>query len=271
MQRRGGHLQGARTSTTSRRRLREDTGEIEAAEAKKLPDARRGRRTSAASSTTTRPTATAPRPSKRWRWPRRQLGFEYLGIADHSQSLTIANGLTPERVRKQWAEIDALNEKLKGFHILKGTECDILADGSLDYDDDLLAGFDYVVASVHTLFNMPEAEMTARMCKALAHPAVTMLGHATGRLLLRRDGYKIDLERCCKRAAKHGKMIEINAQPLAARPRLDPRASAPRRWASRSSSTRTPTARANWRCSASASTSPAAAGSRRRTCSTREG
>ena len=116
-------------------------------------------------------------------------------------------------MRKQWAEIDALNEKLKGIRILKGTECDILEDGSLDYDDELLAGFDYVVASVHTLFDMPEAEMTARVCKALAHPAVTMLGHATGRLLLRRDGYKVDLDEVLKAAAKHGKMIEINAQP----------------------------------------------------------
>src|SRR5262249_41712750 len=83
----------------------------------------------------------------------RALGLEYLGIGDHSQSLTVANGLGPERVRKQQAKIDALNKKLKGFRIFKGTECDILADGRLDYDDDLLATFDYVVASVHSYFN----------------------------------------------------------------------------------------------------------------------
>ncbi|MFO0822228.1 MAG: PHP domain-containing protein [Gemmataceae bacterium] len=116
-------------------------------------------------------------------------------------------------VRKQWAEIDRLNKKLQGITIIKGTEVDILEDGSLDYDDELLAGFDYVVASVHSLFNMTEDEMTARVCKALSHPAVTMLGHATGRLLLKRDGYKINLDTVLKAAAKHGKMIEINAQP----------------------------------------------------------
>src|SRR5262249_43727378 len=143
----------------------------------------------------------------------KKLGLEYFGVADHSQSLTIARGLPPNTVKKQWAEIDKVNAKLKGVSILKGTEVDILEDGSLDYDDDLLAGFDYVVASVHTLFNMSETDMTARVCKALAHPAVTMLGHSTGRLLLKRDGYKINLEEVLKCAAKHGKMIEINAQP----------------------------------------------------------
>jgi DNA polymerase (family 10) len=97
--------------------------------------------------------------------------------------------------------------------ILKGTEVDILEDGSLDYDDELLSGFDYVVASVHTLFNLTEEDMTARVCKALAHPAVTILGHSTGRLLLRREGYRINLDEVLKCAAKHGKMIEINAQP----------------------------------------------------------
>jgi DNA polymerase (family 10) len=143
----------------------------------------------------------------------RALGWEYLGIADHSQSLTVANGLTPDRVRAQWQAIDAINAKSKGFRLLKGTECDILADGSLDFDDELLAGFEYVVASVHSLFGLSEEEQTARICKALAHPAVTMLGHATGRLLLRREGYKVNLEAVLQAAAKHGKMVEINAQP----------------------------------------------------------
>jgi DNA polymerase (family X) len=143
----------------------------------------------------------------------RALGFAYLGIGDHSQSLTVANGLTPERVRQQQKEIDALNKKLKGFHVFKGTECDILFDGRLDFDDDLLATFDYVVASVHSHFNLSEEEMTARMVKAVSHPRVTMLGHATGRLLLRRDGYKVDLEAVLKAAAEHGTMIEINAHP----------------------------------------------------------
>jgi DNA polymerase (family X) len=144
----------------------------------------------------------------------KRLGWKYLGIGDHSQSLTVANGLSPQRLRQQQAEIDALNAKLSGFRIFKGTECDILADGQLDYDDKVLAGFDYVVASVHTLFNQTPEEMTKRIVRALSNPHVTMLGHATGRLLLRREGYKVDLEAVLQAAAKHGKMIEINAHPM---------------------------------------------------------
>src|SRR5207245_420337 len=119
---------------------------------------------------------------------------KYFGIADHSQSLTVAHGLTPERVRQQQAAIDALNKRIKGIKLFKGIECDILADGSLDYEDAVLDSFDYVVASVHSHFQQTEAEMTARICRAIRHPRVTMLGHATGRLLLRRDGYRVDLE-----------------------------------------------------------------------------
>lgn len=142
------------------------------------------------------------------------LGLEYFGVGDHSQSLKIARGMSVEDVKNQHREIDAVNAKLKGVRILKGVECDILEDGSLDYPDDVLKWFDYVVVSVHTLFGLPEAEQTARVCKALSHPATTMLGHATGRLLLRREGYKIDLDSVLKAAAKFGKMVEINAQPL---------------------------------------------------------
>jgi DNA polymerase (family 10) len=193
--------------------LREDTGEIEAAEAHRIPalvevadiqGVFHNHTTASDGSSSLEEMALAAK----------QLGFEYFGIGDHSQSLTVARGMSPEVVRKQWAEADALNKKLKGIRILKGVECDILADGSLDYSDELLAGFDYVVGSVHTLFGMPEAEMTARVCKALSHPRLTMLGHSTGRLLLRREGYKINLDEVLKVAAKHKKMIEINAQPL---------------------------------------------------------
>lgn len=192
--------------------LRQDTGEVEAAEAKKLPQLveyadLRGvfhNHTIASDGT-----ATLEAMARKCM----ALGWEYFGVGDHSQSLTVASGLSPARVQKQWEEADALNKKLKGFHIFKGTECDILADGSLDFADDLLAGFDYVVASVHTHFALSEEEQTARVCKALQHPATTMLGHATGRLLLRRDGYKIDLDRVIRTAADFGKMIEINAQP----------------------------------------------------------
>lgn len=192
--------------------MREDTGEIEAGEAKKIPalivesDIR-----GVFHNHTTYSDGTAS--LEEMALAAKALGFEYFGVGDHSQSLTIARGLPPGAVRKQWAEIDRVNAKLSGVRILKGSEVDILEDGSLDYDDDLLAGFDYVVASVHSLFNMPADVMTARVCKALSHPAVTMLGHATGRLLLRREGYKINLDEVLKAAARHGKMIEINAQP----------------------------------------------------------
>ena len=192
--------------------MREDCGEIEVAEKNELPkliEAADIRGLFHNHTTASDGTGTLEEMAR----AAQELGLEYFGVADHSQSLTIAHGLSPAAVRKQWAEIDRLNERLKGIQILKGTEVDILDDGSLDFDDDLLAGFDYVVASIHTLFGMPEDRMTARVCKALSHPSVTMLGHSTGRLLLRRDGYKINLEEVLKCAAKHGKMIEINAQP----------------------------------------------------------
>ena len=129
-------------------------------------------------------------------------------------SLRMAGGLTIERVREQWAKIDALNESFgREFRLFKGTECDILADGSLDYPDDVLAGFDYVVASVHSHFRMPREEMTARIMKAVSNPRVTMLGHPTGRLLLARDSYAVDLDAVIDAAARAGTMIEINANP----------------------------------------------------------
>jgi DNA polymerase (family 10) len=141
------------------------------------------------------------------------LGLKYFGFGDHSQSLTVANGLSPERVRHQHKAIDALNARLDGLRLFKGIECDILADGSLDYDDELLATFDYVVASVHTHFGQSRTEMTARIVKAVQHPAVTILGHATGRLLLRREGYQVDLEAVLQAAAEAGTLVEINAHP----------------------------------------------------------
>lgn len=143
----------------------------------------------------------------------RALGFQYLGMGDHSQSLTVANGLTPDRVRRQHEEIDALNDRLKGFRVFKGIECDILPDGRMDFSDDVLATFDYVVASVHSHFKQSREEMTARIVRAVRHPLVTMLGHATGRLLLRRDAYQVDLEAVLQAAAESGTMIEINAHP----------------------------------------------------------
>jgi DNA polymerase (family 10) len=143
------------------------------------------------------------------------LGLQYLGIADHSKSERQANGLDEKRVRQQAEEIKKLNARFarEDFRIFFGTECDILADGSLDFDDKTLALFDYVVASVHQGFTMDAEKMTRRICKALAHPKVTMLGHPTGRLLLEREGYAVNMPEVIAAAAKHNKIIEINAHP----------------------------------------------------------
>ncbi|WP_422926441.1 DNA polymerase/3'-5' exonuclease PolX [Singulisphaera sp. PoT] len=144
----------------------------------------------------------------------RSLGLKYLGIADHSQAARYAGGLTVDRVRDQWEAIDALNRKFgDSFHLFKGTECDILGDGSLDYPDEILDGFDYVVASVHSQFGLPRAAMTERIVRAVSNPRVTMLGHPTGRLLLAREGYDVDLDAVIEAAAKSSTMIEINANP----------------------------------------------------------
>ena len=144
----------------------------------------------------------------------RAAGLSYLGIADHSRSAAYAGGLSVERVRRQWEAIDALNETFgPSFRVFKGTECDILADGSMDFPDDLLDGFDYVVASVHSGFGMDRATMTDRIIRAVRNPRVTMLGHPTGRLLLARDGYALDLDAVIEAAAEAKTMIEINANP----------------------------------------------------------
>lgn len=140
-------------------------------------------------------------------------GWEYLGIADHSQIAAYAGGLTPERVRQQLREIDKFNESSKNFRLFKGTEVDILADGSLDYNDKILSGFDYVVASIHSKFKMTEAEGTKRLIKALKNRYVTTLGHPTGRLLLGREGYPVNMAEVINAASDYGKALEINAHP----------------------------------------------------------
>ena len=148
----------------------------------------------------------------------RDMGYAYFGICDHSQSLTIADGLSPERVRKQQAEIDALNKEFADddgppFRIFSGIESDILKDGSLDYSDEVLATFDFVVASVHSGFSMSTEEATERLIRAIQNPHTTILGHATGRLLLVREGYRIDHERVIAACAAHDVAIELNANP----------------------------------------------------------
>src|SRR5438093_4728074 len=141
------------------------------------------------------------------------LGYRYIGISDHSQSAFYANGLKEDRIREQHAAIDALRTRTSGIAIFKGIEADILADGSMDYHDEVLARFDFVIGSVHSRFNLPEEEQTARVIRALANPYVTMLGHPTGRLLLSREGYRIDMKRVIDAAKQYGKIVEINANP----------------------------------------------------------
>lgn len=148
----------------------------------------------------------------------RQLGFEYLGVADHSQSAGYANGLSPDRVYQQQDEIDWLNEQYKSdggrpFKILKGIESDILGDGSLDYPDEILATFDYVVASVHGNLSMSLEKAMERLLTAIANPYTTILGHPTGRLLLSRAGYPVDHKTLIDACAEHNVVIEINANP----------------------------------------------------------
>lgn len=143
----------------------------------------------------------------------RGLGYRYIGISDHSKSAYYANGLTEEDIYRQFEEIDAINKRYSDFKILKGIESDILGDGSLDYDDHILSMFDFVIASVHSSFTMPKEEMTERILRAMDSPYVTILGHLTGRLLLSREGYDVDMERILEGAAQKGVAIEINANP----------------------------------------------------------
>lgn len=143
----------------------------------------------------------------------RRLGFQFLGISDHSKAAFYANGLNEERVKQQQEEIDQLNAQFSDFVILKGIEVDILADGTLDYVDDVLASFDFVIASVHSSFKISEDDMTRRICRALANPYVTMLGHPTGRLLLGREAYPLNMPVVLETAAKYGRIVEINANP----------------------------------------------------------
>lgn len=144
-------------------------------------------------------------------------GYEYLGITDHSKTAAYAGGLSEEEIKQQWEEIDALNAEFKSagtnFVIFKGIESDILADGSLDYDDEILAGFDFIVASVHQTLDMPREKMMNRFRNAIKNPYTRIVGHPTGRLLLKRNGSDIDLNELVALAAEHNTSIEINASP----------------------------------------------------------
>lgn len=193
--------------------LREDRGEIEAAEQDTLPDLidiadMKGILHCHTSYSDGRSTFDEmARAAEAW-------GASYLGIADHSVSARYANGLTEADLKRQQAEIDRWNATSKNLRVLKGAEVDILPDGTLDYSDKVLARLDFVVASIHTNFTMDEETMTKRVVRALRNRYVNILAHPTGRLLLQREGYRIRLDEIYRVAAGEGVVIEINSNPL---------------------------------------------------------
>jgi DNA polymerase (family 10) len=143
----------------------------------------------------------------------KELGYQYLGMCDHSKSAFYANGLKEDRILQQHAEIDALNKKMAPFKILKGIESDIINDGNLDYSNEILASFDFIVASIHSNLKMTEEKAMTRLLKAIENPYTTILGHPTGRLLLMREGYPVDHKKMIDACAANGVVIEINAHP----------------------------------------------------------
>lgn len=144
----------------------------------------------------------------------RHQGSQYIGIADHSKSAYYAHGLKEPDIKKQHTLIDNLNKKMKNFYIFKGIESDILPDGSLDYPDKVLETFDFVIASVHSKFNMSESDMTTRIIRAMKNKYCTMLGHPTGRLLLARESYPLNQREIIQAAADYGVALELNANPF---------------------------------------------------------
>jgi DNA polymerase (family X) len=143
----------------------------------------------------------------------RARGYGYLAVTDHSASHGFGNDVQPDRLRERIEEVRRLNGNRRGFRLLAGSEVNILPDGTLDYDDELLAELDWVVASVHTSFKISERAMTERVLSAIEHPLVDCIGHLTGRLIGRRDPYEIDVERVADAAARTGTMLEINGNP----------------------------------------------------------
>jgi DNA polymerase (family X) len=143
----------------------------------------------------------------------RDLGYEYLAVTDHSATHGFGDDVPPDELRRQIERVAQVNEQVDGIAVLAGTETNVLPDGSLDYDDDLLEELDWVVASLHTSFRMSEREMTDRMVRAIEHPLVDAIGHPTGRLIGRREPYALDLDRVIEAAARTGTFLEINANP----------------------------------------------------------
>jgi DNA polymerase (family 10) len=192
--------------------LREGTGEIEAAASGSLPDLITSddiRGALHCHSTWSDGSASIEEMAE----AARARGWKYIGITDHSQAAFYAGGLKRDEILRQHEEIDELNSRRKGFRILKGIECDILPGGELDYNDDTLDLFDYVIGSVHSQFRMSEKEMTHRVLSAMDDPHLTILGHATGRLLLSRQPYDIDIDAVIEKAAANGIVLELNSDP----------------------------------------------------------
>lgn len=192
--------------------MRENAGEVEAAQAGRLPDFL-GEEHIRGDLHTHSNWSDGENTIEEMAEAARKLGYEYLGLCDHSQAVRIANGMTPERIRSRNKTIDKLNAKFRGFRVLKGVEVDIMKDGSLDYPDDLLAELDLVVASVHSYFSLPEDEQTRRMVRAIRSPQVHIIGHPTGRMLAQREAYPVNMTEVIRAAAGEGKALELNAQP----------------------------------------------------------
>jgi len=140
-------------------------------------------------------------------------GYQYSVITDHSQFLKVANGLTPERLEKQRGEIEAFNAAHPDFHLFKGTEMDILPDGSLDFEDQVLKELDFVIASIHSSFTQSQDKIMARLLTAMQNPYVHMIAHPTGRIIEDRDGYNPDMKQLIAWAKEYGKILELNANP----------------------------------------------------------
>lgn len=191
--------------------IREDQGEIELAEKGKLPTLIEVRDIRGDLQMHTRWSDGSDSAEEMAR-AAKALGYEYIAITDHSQSLKFVGGVTVEELREHTKIVKKVSDKV-GIAVLMGTECDILPDGRLDYPDDVLADLDVVVASVHSRLRMGESEMTVRIIKAMEHPHVDVIGHPTGRLLGQRDAYAVDIERLIEAARRTGTALEINASP----------------------------------------------------------
>jgi DNA polymerase (family 10) len=192
--------------------LREDWGEIEAAQGGKLPRLVEEKDLRGVFHFHTHLSDGTPTLSQ-WAQAAQTKGYRYLGVSDHSQSAFYAGGLNSEQLKRQEEEIRRLNASQKQVHLFWGIESDIQPDGSLDYPDKELSRFDFIIASVHSKFNMTEAEMTRRIIRAIENPFTTMVGHPTGRLLLARDPYPLDMDAVLQAAARRGVLIELNANP----------------------------------------------------------